>query len=111
MCAVHGLAAHGFDTWMGTTKMWLRDLLPKSTPFNASRIMTFGYNSALLDKGCNDRMRDWADELLRQLGYVRVSDEERKRPIIFICHSLVGSSPHILGVGRSNVASGWLGWP
>lgn len=111
VCAIHGLGGNGFDTWMGTTKMWLKDLLPQSTPFNTSRIMTFGYNSAMFDKKSNDRMRDWADELLRQIGYVRVSDEEQKRPIILICHSLVGSSQHIQGGRQSNLASGWPGRP
>lgn len=54
--------------------------------------MTFGYNSTLIDKRTTDRMKDWADELLRQIGYARVSAEERKRPVIFICHSLVKQS-------------------
>ena len=100
VCAIHGLGGNGFDTWMGRTRMWLRDFLPKSTPFNSSRIMTFGYNSALMDKGSNDRMRDWADELLRQVGYVRVSVEEQTRPIIFICHSLVSLGPHMYRLDR-----------
>ena len=91
--------------------MWLRDLLPKSTPFNTSRIMTFGYNSALFDKRSNDRMRDWADELLRQVGYFRASDEEQTRPIIFICHSLVSLHLHVQVVGQSYLSSGWLGRP
>ena len=91
--------------------MWLRDLLPKSTPFNASRIMTFGYNSALFDRRSNDRMRDWADELLRQIGYVRTSNEEQTRPIIFIGHSLVSLCSHVQVVGQSYLSSGGLGWP
>ena len=75
---------------MGVSKMWLRDLLPGSTPFSDSRIMTFGYNSTLVNRKSNDRINDWADELLRQVGYVRTSVEERTRPIIFVCHSLGG---------------------
>ena len=90
ICAVHGLGGNAFDTWMGVSKMWLRDLLPGSTPFANSRIMTFGYNSTLVNKTSNDRINDWADELLRQVGYVRTSVEERTRPIIFVCHSLGG---------------------
>lgn len=51
--------------------------------------MTFGYDSTLINRKSNDRIRDWADELLRQVGYVRTAPEEIARPIIFVCHSLV----------------------
>ena len=70
--------------------MWLRDLLPCSAPFVKSRIMTFGYKSTLVDRTSNDRIQDWADELLRQIGYVRTMAVEQSRPIIFVCHSLGG---------------------
>lgn len=89
VCAVHGLGGNAFDTWMGSSKMWLRDLLPKSAPFDRSRIMTFGYDSSLVNRKSQDRIRDWADELLRQVGYVRTTQKDQSRPIIFICHSLV----------------------
>ena len=91
ICSVHGLGGNAFDTWMGSSKMWLRDLLPNSTPLGRSRIMTFGYDSSLINRKSDNRIRDWADELLRQVGYVRTSPEEHARPIIFICHSLVRS--------------------
>ena len=70
--------------------MWLRDLLPLSAQFDKSRIITFGYNSTLVNKTSNDRIQDWADELLRQVGYVRTTAVEQSRPIIFVCHSLGG---------------------
>ena len=75
---------------MGDSKMWLRDLLPWSAQFDKSRIMIFGYNSTLVNKNSNDRIQDWADELLRQVGYVRTTAVEQSRPIIFVCHSLGG---------------------
>ena len=53
--------------------------------------MTFGYDSSPINRKSNDRIRDWADELLRQVGYMRTIPEEHARPIIFICHSLVRS--------------------
>ena len=90
ICAVHGLGGHAFDTWSGSSKMWLRDMLPGSAPFDKSRIMTFGYNSTLVNRSSNDRLQDWADELLKQLGYNRTTENERLRPILFICHSLGG---------------------
>lgn len=70
--------------------MWLRDLLPSSAQFNSSRIMTFGYDSTLVNSKSKDRIQDWADELLRQTGYVRTTPEEQSRPIIYLCHSLGG---------------------
>ena len=70
--------------------MWLRDLLPGSVPFSKSRIMTFGYNSTLVNRNSNDRIQDWADELLKQVGYVRTTIEEQSRPMVFVCHSLGG---------------------
>lgn len=89
ICAVHGLGGNAFDTWMARSNMWLRDLLPTSTPFDRSRTMTFGYDSALLNRKSNDRIRDWADELLKQVAYVRSTEEERARPLVLICHSSV----------------------
>ena len=70
--------------------MWLRDLLPSSVPFNAARIMTFGYNSTLFDKAKTDRLQDWADDLLSNVCDVRGTPEEQARPMIFVCHSLGG---------------------
>ena len=70
--------------------MWLRDLLPSSVPFNTARIMTFGYNSTLFDKTRTDRLQDWADDLLENVGSVREAPEEQARPMIFVCHSLGG---------------------
>jgi hypothetical protein len=51
--------------------MWLRDFLPNSTAFQKSRIMTFGYDSALTNRKNNSRIQDWADELLFEVGFVR----------------------------------------
>ncbi|KAI4131528.1 MAG: hypothetical protein LQ338_001162 [Usnochroma carphineum] len=90
ICAVHGLGGNAFDTWMGLTNMWLRDTLPRSPPFDRARTMTYGYDSTLINKKSNDRIKDWADDLLRQIGHIRTGAHERKRPILFICHSLGG---------------------
>ena len=76
--------------------MWLRDMLPNSSPFDRARIMTFGYDSTLINKKNDDRIKDWANELLKQFGYVRKTPEEQRRPIVFVCHSLVRSETAIL---------------
>lgn len=52
--------------------------------------MTFGYNSTLIDRNSNDRMQDWADDLLRQIGHARDYQQDLQRPVVFVCHSLVG---------------------
>jgi len=54
--------------------MWLRDLLPASSPFDKSRIMTYGYNSSLMNSKSRENMRDWADGLLQGLNELRKSD-------------------------------------
>jgi pimeloyl-ACP methyl ester carboxylesterase len=76
---------------MGTTKMWLRDHLPKHYQFQNSRIMTYGYDSVLLNKnGMQSRLSDFADQLLILLGQLRSTPDERARPVLFICHSMGG---------------------
>jgi hypothetical protein len=55
--------------------MWLRDLLPTTTPFDQARIMTFGYNSKIVDKSSLSGLKEWADDLLSRLSSVRTSDE------------------------------------
>ncbi|KAE9364446.1 hypothetical protein N431DRAFT_563751 [Stipitochalara longipes BDJ] len=94
ICAVHGLQGNAFDAWeAGSEKrssMWLRDMLPNTPPFNRARIMTFGYSSQLRDRNNISEIGDWADYLLLLVGGVRRTLNERKRPIIFVCHSLGG---------------------
>lgn len=71
--------------------MWLRDHLPNHTYFRNSRIMTYGYDSQLLNgKGTQSRFEDFADQLLILIGQERSTPEERARPVLFLCHSMGG---------------------
>lgn len=53
--------------------------------------MTFGYNSNLMDgKSINHGLKDFADSLIDGLKFVRATDDEKRRPVLFICHSMGG---------------------
>jgi len=76
---------------MAETNIWLRDILPRHPHFQSSRIMAYGYNSTLRDcKNMDSRLSDFSDILLQSLGGLRVTPEERSRPMLFICHFMGG---------------------
>ena len=91
--ALHGLNGHYRKTWtatpaVGKPKNWLEDFLPEQIP-NA-RIMSYGYNSTVqLSKSVAD-IDTFAEQLIHSLIAKRRSQNERKRQVIFICHSLGG---------------------
>jgi predicted alpha/beta-fold hydrolase len=90
--ALHGLNGHWNDTWTSPISgaNWLKDegFLPTQVP-NA-RIMSYGYNSSVFGTTAEADINSFAEQLLNQLQGRRSSIEEKKRPIIFICHSLGG---------------------
>jgi len=88
--AVHGLLGHYMKSWTHnqTKKMWLRDFLPDQIP--RSRIMTFGYDARVTGTRNVIGIQENAGNLLEALTTLRRNKEERKRPIIFIGHSLGG---------------------
>jgi hypothetical protein len=94
---VHGLTGDRERTWHSVPDrrhpngvLWPKELLPDSIP--ESRILTFGYDACIFRSGRvpNNRIRDHARDLVNELASVRVSVEERMRPIIFVVHSLGG---------------------
>ncbi|KAK0642946.1 hypothetical protein B0T16DRAFT_174379 [Cercophora newfieldiana] len=70
--------------------MWLRDYLPSHPHLQPSRVMTYGYSSRLGDDRNASGVAEWASSLLAAVSCVRVTEQERSRPIIFVCHSLGG---------------------
>jgi predicted alpha/beta-fold hydrolase len=92
--ALHGLNGHYRKTWTatsadnGTQVNWLKDLLPAVIP-NA-RVMSFGYNSVVQFSKGTAGIADFAEQLLEGLMARRTSPAEKRRPVIFICHSLGG---------------------
>ena len=91
--ALHGLNGHYRKTWtatpaVGSPKNWLEDFLPDQI-LNA-RIMSYGYDSTVQFSKSVADIGTFAEQLLHSLIAMRRSQNERKRPVIFICHSLGG---------------------
>ncbi|KAI9842016.1 MAG: hypothetical protein M1837_007512 [Sclerophora amabilis] len=91
--AVHGLNGRWDKTWEHDNgKLWLRDFLPsqlRDANINA-RIMSFGYNSTTAFSKAVTNIDTEAEALLDRLEGNREQEDEKRRPIIFISHSLGG---------------------
>ena len=87
--------------------MWLQDFLPDD--ISNARIMVYGYNTSLQGYSDYNRMSDYRRNLVQQLELVRNSEEvlswslpidmepivlilskKKRRPIVFLGHSLGG---------------------
>ena len=89
MFAIHGLGGDAFGTWTdGNGQLWLRDSLPSLIP--QARVHTYGYDSVVAFSKSSAEVDDFARDLLNRIKGVRISVEEKSRPIFFICHSLGG---------------------
>lgn len=85
--AIHGLVGNSLETWThkdGT--LWLRDTLPSKLP--NVKILSYGYQHDIF-KESHNALVDVARNLLEQLKIARTAQNKRK-PIIFICHDLGG---------------------
>jgi hypothetical protein len=91
--AVHGLGGNWQTTWTANDgAIWLRDRLPSVlAKVNVEpRIRSFGYDSAtVLSRSVSDP-NTAALSLLARLKGFRTTLEEKRTPIIFVCHSLGG---------------------
>ena len=89
---VHGLGGDAIKTWthQNSKKFWPGDLLPIEMP--DARTMTFSYDAktasyrSLSQSSFNLNANNLVDRLIKK----RQNDDERKRKIIFISHSLGG---------------------
>ena len=68
--------------------MWLRDFVPKQG--ENARVMSFGYDSTFaLSRSVAD-IDNSAIDLINRLDGERQLESAKKRPIIFVAHSLGG---------------------
>ncbi|RDW65098.1 hypothetical protein BP6252_10749 [Coleophoma cylindrospora] len=88
--AVTGLAGHAIGSWKspGESDVWIRDYLPDDK-VNA-RVLTYGYDTTLVRSRSKSSIHDLAMGLLEALKSSRTEEKEKRRPIIFIAHSLGG---------------------
>ncbi|RYP68053.1 hypothetical protein DL771_006894 [Monosporascus sp. 5C6A] len=87
--AIHGLGGDAFKTWTDKDgHLWLRDSLPAY--ISGARIMTYGYDSAVVFGSSQMSVDDFSIDLLSRLDMGRRAPEEKLRPLIFVCHSLGG---------------------
>ncbi|KAL7271292.1 hypothetical protein RUND412_005959 [Rhizina undulata] len=87
--AITGLGGYAYGSWRGkhTKKMWLLDFLAEDLP--NCRTIIYGYNSNLKSRGVHT-IQDYKIEFLNEITEIRKSEEEIKRPVIFIEHSFGG---------------------
>jgi protein SERAC1 len=88
--AVHGLGGDWEDTWTDdkSGRMWLRDFVPQQLP--SARVWSFGYDSAYSLSKSETDIDDAARSLIDGLDGERQHKLAKRRPIIFIAHSLGG---------------------
>ena len=90
--AIHGLMGNPYTTWTkgkdpnGTP--WISQFLPSQVPH--ARIFSYGYDSNIVRSSSVAGIPEFAMNLLAWLKLKRSTDEERQRPLLFICHSLGG---------------------
>jgi hypothetical protein len=88
--AITGLGGHAMGSFRSTdgSFLWLRDVLPKTLP--KARILTYGYDTALVKNKSKESIRDLAKVFLDALSDFRYETQTQRRPLCFIGHSLGG---------------------
>ncbi|TVY23462.1 Ankyrin repeat domain-containing protein [Lachnellula hyalina] len=88
--ALHGINGDAYTTFTAPSSknLWLRDFLPRSFP--GARIYTFGYDARVLFSLSTGDISTFANSLLEDVWGVRIGRCEKRRPIIWIAHSMGG---------------------
>jgi surfactin synthase thioesterase subunit len=88
--AITGLGGHAMGSFRSTdgSFVWLRDVLPKTLP--KARILTYGYDTALVKNKSKESVRDLAKVFLDTLAGFRYRTKTQQRPLCFVGHSLGG---------------------
>lgn len=89
---MHGLSGDWESTWTDpeSKRLWLRDFLPLQFQNLKLRIWSFGYDSATTFTNSVANIDDAAKALVNALDGERQTTSSRKKPIIFVAHSLGG---------------------
>lgn len=77
--AVTGLGGHALGSFRSAdgVSVWLRDFAPEDVP--RARIVTYGYNTAVIDSESNEGVHDLASTLLDRLVSFRRNTETQQR--------------------------------
>ncbi|KAJ4175709.1 hypothetical protein NW767_015694, partial [Fusarium falciforme] len=86
--AIHGLGGDAYRTWQHENGFsWLQHL---DEEFPGIRVYSYGYDSGVAFSGGTPRLTDYARHLLTLMKLARASESEKKRKIVFVCHSMGG---------------------
>lgn len=103
--AVHGLGGDWESTWTEpkSNRLWLRDFIPAQFTNTKLRIWSFGYDSATAFTNSVADIDDAAKALINALDGERQQKNSRKKPIVFIAHSLGGIIVKRVCYNKSNL--------
>jgi pimeloyl-ACP methyl ester carboxylesterase len=88
---VHGLSGDYIETWKAEDEtVWPRDLLPVELGTIGIRVLSFEYSGSIRSSSSTAGVNDAAQNLLHYLDNERDDPRSKRRPIVFVGHSLGG---------------------